>query len=143
MQMKKIEINLGAPFGEIVARAIALPDHGGSESTNDKQIVRALRRLYELAHGRSVETAIGLIPIAPPVAGDLANARFSAGSRHEFLAIVKEKLASTRAPKRHQRRRPFVDRVSPGRIPRSSARRAGVLGKRLSTIRRRKPISLN
>ena len=141
--MKKIEIDLGAPFAEIVARAIALPDNGGSESTNDKQIVHALRRLYELAHGRSVETAIGLIPIAPPTASGLANARLSVGSRCELLAIVKEKITSTRTPKGRQARRPIVDRISPGRIPHRSARRAGIFGKPLLPMRPGQLISLN
>lgn len=142
MRMKKIEVNLGIPFDEIAARGIALPNDGGSQSTSDEQIVRALRRLYELAHGRSVETAIGLIPIAPPVASGLAKARFSIGSRCELLAIVEEKIASTRTPKGHLACRPVVDRLGARRIRRSSARRAGIFGKPQLSIRRGQLISL-
>jgi hypothetical protein len=141
--MKHIEINLGAPFSEIVARAIALPDNGGSESTNDGQIVHALRRLYELAHGHSVETVIGLIPIAPPVASGLANTRFSIGSRRELLAIVEEKIASTGTPKGDQARHPLVDRLGTGRIPHRSARRDGIFGKPRLPMRPGQLISLN
>ena len=143
MRMKKIEVNLGIPFDEVVARGIALPDDGGSQSTSDEQIVRALRRLYELAHGHSVETVIGLIPIAPPVASCLANARFSIGSRRELLAIVEEKIASTWTPKGHQARCPDVDRLGTGRLPRWSARRAGIFGKPLLPMRPEQLISLN
>ena len=65
-----IEIDLRLPFEENLERALAL----AAASSRDRhgEIVGVVRRLYELAHGRSVQTALGLVPVAPPIAPGLS-----------------------------------------------------------------------
>ena len=91
--MKKIDINPGSPFEEVVAKALALPGDHGRDAVNDKQVVHAIRCLHELAHGRSVQTALGLIPIAPAIERSSTNTRLSVRSRRELLAMVEERIA--------------------------------------------------
>jgi hypothetical protein len=91
----KVEIELRLPFEENIERALALaasPDRRG-----DEEVVGALRRLYEVAHGRSVQTALGPITIAPAIAPSLSDTTFSVASRPELLAAVKYQTAAALA----------------------------------------------
>ena len=85
--MKRTEIQLSEPFEQVLASVLTLPstlaeieedrfagatDLESSQSGNcDVEVKEAVRSLYEAAHGRQVETAIGFLPIAPPIAGFL------------------------------------------------------------------------
>src|SRR3954462_927502 len=89
----RIEIELRLPLEDNIARALALP--ASPDLHGDKEIAGALRQLHELAHGRSVRTTVGLIPVAPPVAPFLSRTTFSVGSRSELLATVTDRIAST------------------------------------------------
>jgi hypothetical protein len=82
----KVEIDLRLPFEETIKRALAL--FASAHRRSEKEMVGALRRLYELAHGRSVQTTLGLIPIAPAVAPGLSDGTF-------FLTIHSELLTAT------------------------------------------------
>ena len=91
--MPRVEIELRLPFEENLARAFALP--ASPDRPSDAEIAGALRRLYELAHGRSVSTTLGLIPIAPAVAPFLSRRRFSVATRSELLRAVEHQTAIT------------------------------------------------
>jgi hypothetical protein len=85
--MKTVEIELRLPFEENMRRALALP--ASLDGHSDEEIGQALRRLHELAHGRSVHTTLGLVAIAPAVAPGLSRSKFSFASRCELLAAVR------------------------------------------------------
>lgn len=104
MQTKRRPINLGDPLGIVTLTALALPRSGVA----DELVVQTIRRVYELAHGRIVETAIGAIPVAPPVAPRLATAQFDAASRSELLDIVEEMIASTQSRRQLARANHFA-----------------------------------
>src|SRR5262249_684499 len=99
--MKRIEISLLESFEENKRRALALPDTDGAGGVSDKQIVAALRRLHELAHGRSGDTSIGLIAIGPPIGPGLATERMNVATRKELLAFSRQKRVSTRGGDTH------------------------------------------
>jgi len=86
--MKKIQIHLSQPFEEILATVLSLPHshtptrHASHEDAELKQVIRGL---YEAANGRQVETALGLVPIAPPVAPFLKEAPFDVATQLDFL----------------------------------------------------------
>ena len=88
----KIEIELRLPFEENIERALALSD--SPDRPNDEAVAGALRRLYELAHGRAAQTTLGLIAIAPAVAPSLSHRTFSVASRSELLAAVQHQIAA-------------------------------------------------
>jgi hypothetical protein len=92
--MQKIEIDLREPFEHNLERALALPEAHDRANAPDEEVAAALRRIYELAYGRSVETPIGLVAIAPALAPALAEARLSVASRQGLLAAIRDKLAS-------------------------------------------------
>src|SRR5690349_13942488 len=92
--MQEIEINLREPFEDNLERALALPEDHDRAGTTEEQIATALRRIYELAYGRSVETTIGLVGIAPALIPALAETRLHMASRESLLAAILDKLAS-------------------------------------------------
>jgi hypothetical protein len=102
--MKPIAINLREPFETVLATVLQLPPGAGMALADDKQIIKAVRRLYEAAHGRSVQTPIGLIPIAPAIASSLAAEPFYVSSRAELLSLVKRPIVLMRGDKRKFRR---------------------------------------
>ena len=87
--MKKIQIYLSQPFEEILATVLSLPRaHGPASnetSDEDRELKQVLRGLYEAANGRQVETPLGLVPIAPPVAPFLKAAPFEVATQLDFL----------------------------------------------------------
>ena len=88
--MKKIRIHLSQPFEEILTALLSLPRaaHGSaptSTSHEDQELKHVLRGLYEAAHGRQVQTTVGLVPIAPPVASFLKHAPFYVATQLDFL----------------------------------------------------------
>jgi hypothetical protein len=90
--INNVEIELRLPFEKNIQRALALSD--SADRPNDAAVAGALRQLYELAHGRSVQTVFGLIPIAPAVAPSLSHKTFSVASRSELLTAVQDQIAA-------------------------------------------------
>src|SRR4029077_2816178 len=98
-RMKQTEIHLSEPFEEVLASLLTLPSAlaeidevrlpGADDSELRKsancvaEVKEALRSLYEAAHGRQVETPIGFLPIAPPVAGFLKKKPYYVATQHE------------------------------------------------------------
>jgi hypothetical protein len=90
--MNRVKIELRLPFEKNIERTLSLS--ASLDCPNDEEVVRALRRLYELAHGRSVQTALGLVAIAPPVAPSLSQTTFSVASRSDLLTAVQDQIAA-------------------------------------------------
>ena len=146
--MRRTEIHLSEPFEEVLASVLRLPSTlaeidevrlaGAADSELrksakcDAEVKKALRSLYEAAHGRHVETQIGFVTIAPPVAGFLKETPYSittqyrifSGSVHEssrwsfasqrsnewFVDVTRqtrhESPRNKRAPPPHKKRKP-------------------------------------
>jgi hypothetical protein len=86
-----VQIDLTRPFEQIVATALALPE--GRTPVEDKQIVNAARAVYESVHGRSVETTVGVISIAPEVCPWFLVRHLEVRTRENFLAAADQWLA--------------------------------------------------
>ena len=80
-------IDLSDSFEAVLSDALALPD-GDNRPISDESMAKALRGLFAAAHGRSVRTAIGVIPIAPPIVPSLKKAPLSLRSRAELLVLA-------------------------------------------------------
>ena len=83
--MKTTEIDLALPFEQILAKVFSLPLGCANvriepfdDEAGFKQVIRGL---YEAANGRQVETPLGFIAIAPPVAPSLKAQPFQAATR--------------------------------------------------------------
>ena len=87
-------IDLQRPFEQVLAAVLSLPwGNGGAENrVTEAELRTFLRGLYEAANGRQVETALGLIPIAPPVAEFLKATPYDATSRIDFLIEVATRI---------------------------------------------------
>ncbi len=100
--MRRTEIHLSEPFEEVLASVLRLPRctlaeidevrlAGAADSELrksakcDAEVKKALRSLYEAAHGRHVETQIGFVTIAPPVAGFLKETPYSITTQYNFF----------------------------------------------------------
>lgn len=99
--MKRIEIQLSEPLEDFLTSVLRLPptlaemdglrlagatDQEGRQSARcDVEVTEALRSLYEAANGRQVETPIGFLPIAPPVAVFLKTKPYYVATQHEFF----------------------------------------------------------
>src|SRR4051794_36689237 len=87
--MKKTRIDLSKPFEEILAAVLSLPrDHvraSSNGSDEDLELKQILRGLFEAANGRHVETVVGLVPIAPPVAPFLRKTPFEVETQLDFV----------------------------------------------------------
>jgi hypothetical protein len=96
--MKEIEIDLSEPFEKVLEAVLALPNgsvngaaHDGAGKEELKEVVRGL---YEAANGRQVETEIGLIAIAPPIAPFLTTMPFRAATLKDFLVAAAAQIVS-------------------------------------------------
>ena len=110
--MRRTEISLSEPFPEVLASLLALPSThttdglrftgatgAGKNRSGDAEVEETLRSLYEAAHGRQVETQIGSVAIAPPLAGFLKEAPFYVATQYEFfLEAFTRILARESAP---------------------------------------------
>jgi hypothetical protein len=85
--MKRIDLN--DPFEKTLAKVHSLPD--GGEVASDAEIEQALRGLYIAAHGRSVETTIGRIPIAPPADSSLKSKSWPLNTRTDLLILAERR----------------------------------------------------
>ena len=91
-----IEIDLNQPFEHVLAALLGLPsgDSTSHSIVTDAQLKKLLRYFYEAANGRQVETTIGFIPIAPPVAAFLKARPFIVVSRIDFLMAAASRIIS-------------------------------------------------
>lgn len=96
--MKEIEIDLSQPFEKVVEAVLALPNRSvngaGDDCAGENELGQAIRGLYEAANGRQVETEIGLIPIAPPIAPFLKTMPFRAATLKDFLVAAAAQIVS-------------------------------------------------
>ena len=122
--MKQIEIHLSEPFEEVLATLFTLPSTlaeidevrfpGGNDPELRKsakcveEVKEALRSLYEAAHGRQVETPIGFLPIAPPVAAFLKKKPYYVATQHEFFLEVFTRILVGDAPRKNQTNRSYT-----------------------------------
>ena len=86
--MIRIPIDLSEPFEKVLATALSLP-RANHTLPSDAAIKRAVRYLYEAANGRTVETHIGAVPIAPPVEPSLKAKPLCLKSAAELVTMVK------------------------------------------------------
>ena len=132
--MKLIEINLAEPFEAVLTRVGSLPWGGTDTADNglagDFELQDAIRELYEAANGRQVETPLGWIAIAPPVAGFLKTRPFHVETRMDLLIEAASRIISgpprsdngmttpeSASPIRHATdRQPALDGNEAGRI---------------------------
>jgi hypothetical protein len=112
--MIQTKIDLLEPFERVLAAVLSAPERheviGNSAAQNaagaifakgvnagpasDAELRKVLRCLYEAAHGRQVETQIGLIAIAPPVAPFLKERPFYIKTQVEFFLEALTRIIS-------------------------------------------------
>ena len=116
--MKRIEVQLSKPFEEVLASVLSLPrtlaeidelrfagatDLEACQSARcDVEVKEALRSLYEAAHGGQVETTIGFLPIAPPVASFLKTKPYYVATQHEFFLEAFTRILVGDSPRKSQ-----------------------------------------
>jgi hypothetical protein len=116
--MRRTEIHLSEAFEEILASLLTLPStlteidkvrFAGSADSKlrksakcDAEVKEALRSLYEAAHGRQVETQIGFVAIAPPVAGFLKKKPYYVATQHEFFLEAFTRILVGDSPRKGQ-----------------------------------------
>lgn len=86
--MKRILIDLSLPLERVLTQALALPTSRDNGGIREAQVEEAVRCLFAAAHGRSVETPIGRISIAPAVAPWLKAAPLAIRTRGELLTLA-------------------------------------------------------
>jgi len=117
--MRPIEIHLSEPFKEVLASLLRLPStHAetdelhfpdAADSTSrksakcDPEVKAAFRSLYEAANGRQVESQVGFIPIAPPVASFLKNKPYYVATQYEFFLEAFTRILAGTSPQRENR----------------------------------------
>jgi hypothetical protein len=93
-QGRETQVDLRRPFEEVVSSVLSLP-WGRADLENlvtEAELLAFLRGVHEAANGRQVETAIGFIPIAPPVAEFLRAKPYHVSSRIGFLVEVATRI---------------------------------------------------
>ena len=104
--MKQTKIDLLEPFEKVLGAMLSVPENhkviaGGAAQTTttgamfakrgdqgpggSAEIKGLLRCIYKAAHGRQVETQIGHVAIAPPVAASLKETPFYIKTQADFL----------------------------------------------------------
>ena len=117
--MKRIEIQLSEPLEQVLASVLTLPstlaeiDEGlcagatdlelSQSGRCDLEVKEAVRSLYEAAHGRQVETPIGFLPIAPPIAGFLKEKPYYVATQYEFFVEAFARILVGGSPPRKDR----------------------------------------
>ena len=116
--MKQTEIHLSGPFEEVLASLLTLPSTHtetddvsfsgaadsvlGESAKCDAEVKEALRSVYEAAHGRQVETQIGFVAIAPPVADFLKEAPYYVTTQYEFFLEAFTRLLAGASPRKER-----------------------------------------
>lgn len=104
--MKRTTIDLAGPFEEIAAKLSTLPPtdslvRRNASSELSPEVQEVLRRIYEAARGRQIETVIGLVPVgAPAMAPFLKDAPFEVGSQADFLLQALARLYRGRSSRK-------------------------------------------
>ena len=117
--MKQTAIHLSEPFDEVLASLFTLPsalveidevrlrDADDSELRQSArcaaEVKEAFRSLYEAANGRQVESQIGFIAIAPPVAGFLKDKPYYVATQWEFFMEAFARILVAGSPPRENR----------------------------------------
>ena len=86
--MKRISIDLSEPLERVLTQALALPKGSDDGRNSETRVKEAVRRLYDAANGRTVDTLLGRIPIAPAVAPWLKAAPLAVRTRSELLTLA-------------------------------------------------------
>ena len=130
--MRNIEIDLAQPFEKVLAAVLSLPAGCGSAGAerlqNQAELKQAIRGLHQAANGRSVETIIGLIPIAPPVAPHLKEKPFRVTTQIELLIEAATRIIC--GPAQFDSGMPMSERVSSNRRGRPARREKAFAAKR-------------
>jgi hypothetical protein len=96
--MKLFEINLTEPFERVLTRIRSLPwgptCPANNGATDDLELKQAIRGLYEAANGRQVQTPLGWIAIAPPVAAFLKARPFYVETQMDLLVQAATRIIS-------------------------------------------------
>lgn len=96
--MRNIDIDLKEPFEKVLATVLSLPVGGSNPPSdhlsNKMELKKAIRTLHEAANGRQVETTVGFVAIAPPVAAFLKERPFRVASQIDFLVTAATRLIS-------------------------------------------------
>lgn len=154
--MRRTKIHLSEPFEKVLASLLTLPrTHAETEelhspdapdlalrknAKSDAESRKALRALYEAAHGRQVETQIGFLAIAPPVAGFLKEEPYYVTTQSEFFLEAFTRILVGGSPRNGQTNgscTPVSERFANGRgidAPRSHSRRANGLSSTLRSM---------
>jgi predicted Zn-dependent protease len=87
-----LKLDLSQPFAKVLAAVRSLRNSNGSADENEAvaahRVTEALRRLYEAANGRQVQTVLGPVAIAPAVAPWLKQDPLEIRSDKELLDLV-------------------------------------------------------
>ena len=89
--MKQIEINLNEPFEKTLAAILSLPQGDDVRGAQKETVEQALHCLYTTAHGRTVQTSIGPISIAPAMDPSLKDAPLSLHTRSDLLVFAQRR----------------------------------------------------
>src|SRR3954451_25491302 len=94
---KIVTIDLNQPFEHVLDAVLSLPPGAanGDKPATDAELRTLVRGLYEAANGRHVETAIGRVPIAPPIAESLKAEPINAATQVEFLIDVATRVIAS------------------------------------------------
>jgi hypothetical protein len=86
--VKRISIDLSEALERVLTQALALPAGSDDGQKSEARVKEAVRRLYDAANGRTVDTPLGPIPIAPAVAPWLKAAPLAVRTRSELLSLA-------------------------------------------------------
>jgi hypothetical protein len=86
--VKRIPIDLSLELERVLTQALALPTGSDNGGISEAQVEQAVRALFAAAHGRSVETPIGRISIAPAIAPWLKAEPLAIRTRGELLTLA-------------------------------------------------------
>lgn len=93
---KIVAIDLSKPFERVLDAVLSLPPGAGNadKPATDAELRKLVRYLYEAANGRHVETPIGVVAVAPPVAEFLKAEPINAASQIDFLIDAAARVIS-------------------------------------------------
>jgi hypothetical protein len=148
--MRNIEIDLAQPFEKVLATVLSLPagcrNAVADRLGNEAELKQVLRGLYEAANGRQVETPIGFIAIAPPVAEFLKAKPFQAATQIEFLIAAATRIICGPPPyntgMRPAKNRDDIPAAYDGLVKASSGESARPRERRFSSPSRKTPALL-
>jgi hypothetical protein len=111
--MKQTKIDLLEPFEKVVEAVLSTPESHqvivegavqmpqaqfanrvNRSPASEAELKEVLRCLYEAAHGRQVETKVGAVAIAPPVAAVLKESHFYVRTQVGFLLEALTRIIS-------------------------------------------------